>query len=120
MTQSPWWILLLAGFGIGIGASFTGLGGGFFVVPLLLWYGFGGAQASGTSALAILIIVISSVVAHHRLGNIDYRMGLLIGVGGLVGAQLGAQWVSQVSVETYRRIFAVLLMGLAVYMLVKK
>ena len=42
--QATWWMMVLAGLGIGIGASFTGLGGGFLIVPLLLWAGFSGVQ----------------------------------------------------------------------------
>lgn len=118
--QTTWWILLLSGFGIGIGASFSGLGGGFLIVPLLLWYGFSGSQASGTSAMAILIIALSTIVAHHRLGNIDYRVALLIGLGGILGAQIGAHLVSSVSTEVFRKIFAGILVALAAYLLVKK
>jgi len=118
--QSNWWVLLLFGLAIGTGASFSGLGGGFFIVPLLLWYGFSASQSSGTSALAILIIAISTIVAHHRLGNIDYKTGLLIGIGGIIGAQLGAQLISHVSTEVFRKIFAVLLAVLSIYLFVKK
>lgn len=115
-----WWIYLLTGVGIGTAASFTGLGGGFLIVPLLLWIGYSSGQAVGTSAMAILIIIASSTFAHHRLGNIDYRTALLIGIGGLVGAQIGAQLVSQVSAETFRKIFAGVLATLAIYLMVKK
>jgi uncharacterized membrane protein YfcA len=118
--MQTWWILVLAGLGIGTGASFTGLGGGFLVIPLLLWYGFSAPQASGTSALVILIIVISTIAAHHRLAHIDYRTGLLIGLGGVVGAQIGAHFVGQVSTEMFRRIFAVLFAVLSIYFFVKK
>lgn len=118
--QATWWMMVLAGLGIGIGASFTGLGGGFLIVPLLLWAGFSGVQASGTSAMAILIIAVSTIAAHHRLGHVDYRTALLIGLGGIIGAQLGAVLVSQVSTETFRKIFAGVLAALAIWMWVKK
>lgn len=121
MTMQPsWWIFIAAGVGIGIAASFTGLGGGFLVVPLLLWIGFSSAHSVGTSAMAILIIICSATLAHHRLGNIDYRIALLIGAGGIVGAQIGAHLVSQVSTDVFRKIFAAILAGLAVYLVVKK
>jgi uncharacterized membrane protein YfcA len=118
--QSSWWELLIIGLGIGIGASFSGLGGGFLIVPLLLWYGFSGPQASGTSGMAIFIIALSTVVAHQRLGNIDYKTGILIGLGGIVGAQIGAQLVSHVSTDVFRKIFAGLTASLAIYLFVKK
>ncbi len=118
--QPAWWIFILAGAGIGTAAAFTGLGGGFLVVPLLLWLGFSGPQAVGTSALSILIIIASASFAHHRLGHIDYRIAVLLGLGGIVGAQFGAHLVSQVSTEMFRRIFAVLLALLSLYLGFKK
>lgn len=118
--QATWWVLLLVGFGIGTGASFSGLGGGFFIVPLLLWYGFSASQSSGTSALAILIIAVSTIFAHHRLGNIDYKTGLFIGLGGIIGAQIGAQLVTHISTDVFRRIFAVLLAILSIYLFARK
>jgi len=111
---------MLAGVGVGAAASFTGLGGGFLIVPLLLWLGFAGVQAVGTSTLAILIIIASAVLAHHRLANIDYRTALLLGLGGIIGAQVGAHFVSQVSTELFRKVFAGILAVLAIYLLVKK
>ncbi len=115
-----WWWLMLAGLGVGTAASFTGLGGGFLIVPLLLWYGFTGSQAVGTAALAILIIIASASVAHYRLDNIDFRTALWLGLGGLIGAQMGAHLVSLVPTEMFRRIFGVILAALSIYLLVKK
>jgi len=118
--QLDWWILLLTGAGIGTAAAFTGLGGGFLVVPLLLWAGFSGSRSVGTSTLAILIMILSAVIAHHRLGNIDYRTGLLLGLGGMAGAQFGAQLIQHVSTGMFRKIFASVLVLLAIYLFVKK
>lgn len=115
-----WWMLVLTGIGVGIASSFTGLGGGFLIVPLLLWIGLAGPQAVGTSTMAILIIISSAVIAHHRLGHIDYRTALLIGLGGVLGAQLGAQLVSHVSTDVFRKIFAGILAALSLYLFFKK
>ena len=118
--QLSWWVLILCGLGIGTAASFTGLGGGFLIVPLLLWAGFAGSKAVGTSAAAILVVIASAVVAHHRLGNIDYRTGLLLGLGGIIGAQFGAHIVSQIPTEWFRRIFAGVLAALAIYLVAQR
>jgi len=115
-----WWLLILIGIGVGAGSAFTGLGGGFLIVPLLLTLGFVGSKAVGTSITAILLIAASSIVAHYRLGNIDFKVGLLIGLGGIIGAQLGAQLVSHVSTEVFRKLFAVILAVLSVYLFFKK
>jgi hypothetical protein len=113
-------VLVASGIVVGIGAAFTGLGGGFLMVPLLLFMGFAAQKAVGTSFLAILIISISAVLAHNKLQNIDYRTAVLLGVGGVVGAQIGARLVEHVSTGQFRRLFAVVLIGLAAYLFFKK
>jgi hypothetical protein len=114
--------LVLAALGVlvGIGASFTGLGGGFLMVPLLLFLGYPAQKAVGTSFLAILIISLSALAAHNKLANVDYRVGILLGVGGVLGAQLGARLLEHVSTASFKRIFACVLLGLAIYLFFKK
>jgi uncharacterized membrane protein YfcA len=115
-------LILMALFGIlvGIGASFSGLGGGFLMVPLLLFMGYTAQKSVGTSFLAILVISISALVAHNKLANIDYRAGILLGIGGIVGAQIGSRLVEHVSTANFKKIFALILVGLAIYMFFKK
>ena len=112
--------ILGSGIIVGIGASFTGLGGGFLMVPLLLFLGFSSQKAVGTSILGILFIALSSLFAHHKLANVDYKYGLLLGFGGVVGAQIGARLVEQVPTETFKKMFALILLILAIYLAVKK
>ena len=66
-------ILLLCGILVGIGASFTGLGGGFFMIPFLLFLGYTAQKAVETSFLAILVISISALVAHNKFANVIKR-----------------------------------------------
>jgi uncharacterized membrane protein YfcA len=115
-------MLLLLAFGILVGtaASFTGLGGGFLMVPLLLFMGFTAQKAVGTSFLGILVIAVSAVFAHGRLAHVDYKLGLMLGIGGIIGAQIGPRLLEQVSTESFKKIFAVVLLGMAVYLFVKK
>jgi uncharacterized membrane protein YfcA len=109
-------LLLLGGVVVGIGASFTGLGGGFLMVPLLLFLGYSAQKAVGTSFLAILIISASALLAHNKLANVDYRTGILLGIGGIAGAQIGARLLEQVSTANFKRLFALVLIGLAGYL----
>ena len=104
----------------GLAASFTGLGGGFVMVPILLFLGYPAQKAVGTSFLAIVVISISALVAHNKLANVDYKMGLLLGVGGIIGAQVGARLVEHVTTAQFKRIFAFILLGLACYLFFKK
>lgn len=112
--------LLPLGILVGIGASFTGLGGGFLMIPLLLFLGYTAQKAVGTSFLAILIISLSALLAHNKLANVDYRVGLLLGAGGILGAQLGARMLEQVSTASFKRLFACVLLGLAGYLFFQK
>ena len=113
-------LMVVGGVVVGIGASFTGLGGGFLIVPLLLLMGYPAQKAVGTSFLAILVISLSALIAHNKLANVDFRVGLLLGVGGIAGAQIGARLLEQVSTASFKRIFAAVLVGLAGYLFFQK
>ena len=113
-------LIIVLGVLVGIGAAFSGLGGGFLMVPLLLMLGFPAQKAVGTSFLGIFIISVSALIAHNKLANVDWRIGLLLGVGGVVGAQIGARLVEHVSTAQFKRIFALILVGLAAYIFYRK
>ncbi len=119
MIQQMWWMLPV-GIVVGIGAAFSGLGGGFLMVPMLLLWGFSAQKSVGTSFLAILIISISALIAHNKLANVDYKIGAILGLGGIIGAQIGAHLVEHISTEAFKMVFAVILLGLAVYLFLKK
>jgi hypothetical protein len=90
------------------------------MVPLLLFLGFTAQKAVGTSFLAILVISLSALLAHNKLANVDYRAGILLGVGGIIGAQIGARLVEHISTANFKKVFAVILLGLAAYVFFKK
>lgn len=113
-------LMVLFGVLVGVGASFTGLGGGFLMIPLLLFMGYEAQKAVGTSFLAIFVISISALLAHKKLANVDYMAGVLLGIGGIIGAQAGARLVEYVSTANFKKIFAVILLGLAAYLFFKK
>ncbi len=110
--------LALVGFIVGILSSISGLGGGFMVVPLLIYLGREAKLAVGTSFVFILLVAISSIISHYRLGNIDIKTGLTLGLGGIIGAQIGPQILQHVSEQNFKRIFAVLLAITAVWIFV--
>ncbi len=113
-------LIVTSGIFVGIFASFTGLGGGLLMVPILLYLGFTAQKAVGTSFLGILVIAVSALIAHNKLANVDYKYGILLGLGGIMGAQIGARLLEHVSTDNYKKIFAMILSGFAVYLFFKK
>ncbi|MFA4915656.1 MAG: sulfite exporter TauE/SafE family protein [Syntrophales bacterium] len=115
-AYSNFFLFILTGIITGLAAGFTGLGGGFIIVPLLMFIGFSAQEAVGTSFAAILIIALSALLAHTRFQHVNFKIGMLIGLGGILGAQIGARLLQNVSTDIFRKIFAVILLLLAVKM----
>lgn len=112
--------ILLLGIVVGILSAFAGLGGGFLIVPILLFFGFAAQKAVGTSFLAIIIISLSALFIHGKLNNVNYVVGLLIGAGGIIGTQIGARLLHVIPQHIFMKIFAIILLGIAIYMFFKK
>jgi uncharacterized membrane protein YfcA len=53
--------------------------------------------------MAILVISVSALIAHNKFDNVDYRAGLLLGVGGIVGAQIVARLVQYISLGNFKK-----------------
>ena len=88
------------------------------IVPLLLFLGREAKLAVGTSFVFILVVAISSIIAHYRLGNVDIKTGLILGLGGVIGAQIGPQILQHVSEQNFKRVFSVLLVITAIWIFV--
>ena len=84
-------IFLILGLGAGVGvlSGIFGVGGGFLMTPLLIFFGISPPVAVGTEANQILASSVSGVVAHWRRGNVDFKMGVVLLIGGLIGSTLG-------------------------------
>jgi uncharacterized protein len=108
--------LAVVGLVVGILSSVTGLGGGFMVVPFLIYLGRDAKLAVGTTFVFILLVAISSLIAHYRLGNVDIKTGLVLALGGILGAQIGPQILQHVSDQNFKKIFSVLMVITAVWM----
>ncbi|MCV6823616.1 MULTISPECIES: sulfite exporter TauE/SafE family protein [Halocynthiibacter] len=84
---------LLLGLGglVGILSGMFGVGGGFLMTPLLFFIGIPPAVAVATEANQIVASSFSGVLAHFKRRTVDFRMGGVLLVGGLIGAALGVQ-----------------------------
>jgi len=68
-----------------------GVGGGFLMTPLLFFIGIPPAVAVATEANQIVASSFSGVLAHLKRKTVDIKMGLVLQVGGLIGAAMGIQ-----------------------------
>ena len=84
-------VLVLLGLGAGVGflSGVFGVGGGFLLTPLLILIGVPPAVAVASSANQLVGASLSGVIAHWRRGNVDFKMGSILLVGGLAGSLLG-------------------------------
>lgn|GEM_PF-183205 len=101
-----------------LGGVLIGLGGGFVIVPALVFiFGFSQLQAQGTT-LALLVPPIGSleVWTYYRQGFVDIKVAALIAVGFVVGSLLGARYAMSISINSLEKIFGVtlVLIGLKV------
>lgn len=111
-------IKVVLGVIVGILSSGSGLGGGFLVVPFLIYLGHEEKIAVGTSLLFVALVAVSSLWAHSRLGNVDLKTGLLLAAGGILGAQLGPQILANISDQNFKRGFSFLLIATGIWLLV--
>jgi len=65
------------------------VGGGFLMTPILIFSGIPPPVAGGTEANQIVASSVSGVLAHWRRGNVDFKMGGILLLGGLFGSTLG-------------------------------
>ncbi len=84
-------LLLGLGGGVGFLSGLFGVGGGFLTTPLLIFIGIPPAVAVATEANQIVASSFSGVLAHWRRRTVDYKMGLVLLSGGLVGSGIGVQ-----------------------------
>lgn len=90
-------LFLILGLGglVGFLSGMFGVGGGFMLTPLLIFYGVPPAVAVASQANQITAASVSGALAHFRRGGVDLRMGLVTTVGGALGSLIGVAVFSQ-------------------------
>ena len=74
---------------VGILSGLFGVGGGFLMTPFLIFLGIPPAYAVPNEASNILGTSVSGSTTHYLKGTLDYKMGLMIVIGGIIGTLLG-------------------------------
>ncbi len=106
-------LAVLLGLAAGVLAGLFGVGGGILFVPTLVALGLSQHDAIGTSLLAILPTVVAGTWRQARYGNVRPRAALALGLAAAAAAQGGVVLAEALPEATLRRLFAVLLFGVA-------
>jgi uncharacterized membrane protein YfcA len=88
-------ILIPVGLGLVVGllSGLFGVGGGFLMTPLLIMFGIPSTVAAATDSNQIVAASVSGTYAHWRVGNVDFKMGLYLLIGGFLGGLLGVEFI---------------------------
>jgi uncharacterized membrane protein YfcA len=84
-------VFLLLGLGglVGFLSGLFGVGGGFLMTPLLIMIGVPATIAAASDSNQIVAASASGTYAHARAGSVDFKMGLVLLVGGVAGGSVG-------------------------------
>lgn len=84
-------LFVLLGMGIAVGflSGMFGVGGGFLITPLLIFYNIPPAVAVATGANQVVASSVSGVLSHLKRGGVDFKLGLVLLVGGIAGSSVG-------------------------------
>ncbi len=86
-------LLLGIGGAVGFLSGFFGVGGGFLMTPLLITFGIPPVVAAASDSNQIVAATTSGTYAHYRMGNVDFKLGLFLLIGGLIGGTIGVQLI---------------------------
>jgi uncharacterized membrane protein YfcA len=102
----------------GILSAIMGVGGGFILVPAMLYVlRMRAGAVVGTSLFQIIITTaITTILQAGRNQTVDIVLSTLLLLGGVVGAQLGARFASRFRAEELRALLGLIVLGVGVYM----
>lgn len=113
---------LKTGIGLGIGAGYLGgllgVGGGNFIVPVLVWLGFDPKNASATTAFIVVFASLSGFFGHAAFGSINWNLLVFSAIASIAGALVGS-WLMHRKLEgkQVKKIIGIVLFAIAAKML---
>lgn len=113
---------IVVGLMVGVFSGMVGIGGGVVLVPILA-YGFGMTQEMAQGTTLALLLPPTGLLAfwqYYRAGHADLKIGLLLALGIFIGGYFGGSWAQHMSNAALRKLFAVVLVGIAVKMFFQK
>lgn len=122
--------LFIIGFSVGLLSSILGIGGGVLMIPLLLYFCVPLKKAIGmtsctsfitavTASIAYMVVGKSSVQEPYSIGYVYLPAFLIIGVAGMISAQIGAKLTQVIPAKHLKKYFGLLVSAIGIFMLIK-
>lgn len=109
------------GFVAGVVSSIFGVGGGVILVPMLTFLlNLDIHEAVGTSLLIIIPTAFVGAYVHHKLGNVNLEMAVIVIVGAVIGAWFGAHIAEMTKSVYLEKAFGLLLLIISIKMIFGK
>jgi uncharacterized membrane protein YfcA len=110
---------VLVGFGIGVLSAVMGVGGGFMLVPAMIYLlGMPTAVVIGTSLFQVVFVAANvTLLQAVQTGSVDIVLTLLLLIGGVAGAQFGASMGTRLRGEETRALLGLLVLSVALSLL---
>ena len=104
---------IVIGFFVGVLSAMMGVGGGFIIIPAMVYIlGMSTNVVVGTSLFQIIFVTANSTFFQSYLNQtVDIVLASLMIVGGVIGAQIGAQLGTKLKAEYLRGILAILVLS---------
>jgi len=110
VSAIPVWVI---GFLIGFIGAILGIGGGFLLVPMLIYFlRVPTATVIGTSMILTLVTMASATMLHAATNHlVDAVLALILMIGGVIGAQFGARAGQKIAAERLRFLLGILVLA---------
>ncbi len=118
-SSLPKIVLILIGVGVGFGSALTGTGGPVLLVPTLLLFQYLPLAAVGISQAIQLPIAVFATIGFILYGQIDFRLGVILGLVQSAGVILGGKIAHTLPHEKLRLVVATTLVGVGLLMIIR-
>ena len=108
---------VLIGALVGFGSSLTGTGGPVLLVPILITLGYSALKTIGISQAIQLPIAVFAAAGYWLYGQLDWSLGIHLGIAQAIGVFIGAQIAHRLPVFQLRRLVAIALIGIGLLMI---
>ncbi len=110
---------IVIGFIAGIISGLFATGGGMIVVPALVYLlNVDEVKARATSLFVILPMVITSGIFYYKNDYIDWKIGILCAIGGIIGGFLGSKYLKKIPVLYLKLSFTIFLVYVSIKMII--